>query len=131
MAMLQYFARSKSNWEPASYTADETANILNVAAGDFSDGVCIVRVMEVFNGSGTDAIVIVGDGDDPNGYLVAGDVDETATGLYWGGGAYYTTKGKLYTTTDTIDIGFTANTAGTRTTGILNVAVYVAKVDPW
>jgi len=130
MARLYFNERTRANWEPADYTANETDTVINVAAGDYWAGDCMVRVREVFNGGGTDAIIIIGDGDDDNGGLEAGQCDETTVGIYRGGGAYYATRPKLYTAADTIDIGFTANTSGTRTTGIIDLAVYIAKVDP-
>lgn len=130
MSMLQRRIREKTAWEPADYTANETANVFNVAAGDIATGICFSRVTEVFNGSGTDAVIIVGDGDDDNGLLAAGNIDETATGIYIGGGAYFATRPKLYTAADTVDIGFTANTAGTRTTGIIDLYVEIARAFP-
>ena len=130
MARLYFNQRTRANWEPADYTANETATVINVGAGDLWEGVCQVRVREVFNGGATKAIIIVGDGDDPNGGMEDGQVDEITVGLNIGGGAYYNTKPKLYLTDDTIDIGFTASTSGTRTTGIIDLAVWIAKTDP-
>ena len=129
MAHLEYRKRTKSNWVPVSYTGNEVATVISVAAGDMGGmgGPCVGRTRVVFNGSGTAAIIEVGDGDDANGYLVDGNLDETATGLYWGQGAYYGTAAKLYTVSDTIDITFTANTAGTRTTGAIDLSVWVCK----
>lgn len=119
MAFIEWRWRSKTLYAPASYTANEVAAIINVAAGDINGGICIARTRVVFNGGGTAAIIEVGDGDDPNGDLVDGDMDETTAGLYRGAGAYWNGTGgpKLYTTADTIDVTFTANTSGTRTTG--------------
>ena len=130
MARLYFNERTFSNYTPASYTADETKTVIGVGAGDYSRGDCIIRTRVIFNGSGTAAKIIVGDGDDPNGYCVDGDIDETTVGIGRGAGAYFSTGPKLYTTADTIDIGFTANTSGSRTTGAIDLAVYVAKVDP-
>ena len=128
MAFLEWRWRSRNNWEPADYTGDETATVINVGAGDLGLGICIVRTREVFNGAGTAAKIIVGDGADPNGYLEDGNADETTTGQYVGQGAYWNGSAgpTLYTAADTIDIGFTANTSGTRTTGIIDLHVVVA-----
>ncbi len=123
--------RTVLGYSPASFTSNETATVINVGAGDFTRGDCIVSMTTVFNGGGTAAIIIVGDGDDPNGLLEDGQCDETTTGLYRGGGAYYSTRPKLYTAIDTIDIGFTANTSGSRTTGQLDLAVDIQRVHPW
>lgn len=130
MARLMFNERTVSNWTPTSYTSDQTDTVIGVSAGDYSVGDCIIRTRVVFNGSGTAAKIIVGDGDDPNGYCADGDIDETTVGIGRGAGAYFSTNPKLYTTDDTIDIGFTANTSGGRTTGNIDLAVYIAKVDP-
>ena len=128
MAFVEWRWRNRTNWVPTSYTANEVSTILAVGAGDINSGLCITRTRVVFNGSGTAAIVEIGDGDDDNGDLVDGDMDETTAGLYRGAGAYWNGTGgpKLYTTGDTIDVKFTANTAGTRTTGTIDVSVAVA-----
>ena len=128
MAFLEWRWRSKNNWTPASYTANEVSPIANVAAGDINPGICITRTRVVFNGSGTAAIIVIGDGDTANGDLADGDMDETTTGLYRGQGAYWNGTGgpKLYTVADAIDITFTANTAGTRTTGTIDAHVVIA-----
>ena len=48
-----------------------------------------------------------------------------------GSGSTYLTIGKhLYTAANTIDVVFTANTAGTRTTGAFDFYVWIAKVVP-
>lgn len=131
MAQLNFRPRSVTNWVPASYTANEVDTVINVAAGDLCTGICVARTRTAFNGSGTDAIIEIGDGDDDDRYLVAGDMDETTTGIYRGQGVAYTTRPMLYTGNDTIDVKFTANTAGTRNAGAIDVRVFVAKADPF
>ena len=131
MSKIQRYMRGKDSYEPASYTSNETATVISAPLGTLWDGICMVHITQVFNGSGTAAIIIVGDGDDPNGGLVDGNADETTVGVYIGGGAYFTTRPKLYAVNDTIDIGFTANTSGTRTEGILNLMVEVGRISPW
>lgn len=129
---LRFFKRSRSNWTPASYTADETAQILNVAAGDLI-GPGIARVRTVFNGGGTDAIIIIGlAGGTTNLFCADGNIDETTVGTYHllGAGNYVARGEYLFTSADTIDVGFTANTSGTRTTGAVDYWFFVAKVDP-
>ncbi len=132
MAFLNLQRKSYNNWTPTSYTSDQTAQVLAVGAGDLLPGWCTVRVSVVFNGSGTDAKIIVGDGGDPNGLMVDGDADETTLGLYVGAGAYhFSAVPRLFTGNDTIDIGFTANTSGSRTTGAINLMVPFYGVDPY
>lgn len=133
MTQLNWRRRSVSNWTPASYTANETTAIMSVEPGDVA-GLVIVRTRTVFNGSGTDAIITIGDGGDVDRFVADGDVDEVTAGLYkalGGSGSSYAALGThLYTVADTIDIVFTANTAGTRTTGAFDIDVYIAKVVP-
>jgi len=131
MAELRFFARTKTNWTPASYTANATVSIFNVAAGDMI-GPGFARVRVVFNGGGTDAIITIGITGTTNLFCADGNIDETATGLYHllGGGNYVARGEYLFTSADTIDVTFTANTSGTRTTGAVDYWFYVAKVDP-
>src|SRR3990167_1038757 len=131
MAQLMYRPRTVSNWTPVSYTAGETDTVINVGAGDLCAGLVIARTRTVFNGSGTDAIIIVGDGDDTDRYLEDGQMDEVTAGVYRGGGVAFATRPMLYTGNDTIDIVFTANTAGTRNAGAIDLRVFIAKADPF
>ena|SRR3990172_4043989 len=130
---LKYRRRSVTNWVPASYTANETTAIMSVAAGDLV-GPIVIRTRVVFNGSGTDAILELGDDGDVDRFCADTNVDETTTGIYLalgGSGSTYLTIGKhLYTAANTIDVVFTANTAGTRTTGAFDFYVWIAKVVP-
>jgi|TARA_R110000824_G_scaffold10817_6_gene47362 hypothetical protein len=116
---------------PASYTSNETTAVLNVAAGDMITHV-FMETATVFNGAGTDAIVTLGDGADPDRYVLAGNVDETTLGFYAGAGGsgsdYLLIGQHVYTSADTIDLVFTANTSGTRTTGKFNVIAHKTKV---
>ena len=132
MAQLQWRIRTRNGWTPDSYTADQAADgIIAVAAGDVVRSV-FARTRVVFNGSGTAAIIIVGDDGDTDRFLADGNMDETTTGLYMGLGgsaSNYLALGKhLYTAANNIDVGFTANTAGTRTTGTVDFLCEVAKL---
>ena len=133
MAELNYRLRTRSEWVPASYTAGETATVISVHAGEIV-GPVITRTRVVFNGSGTDAIIIVGDDGDTDRFGADGFMDETTTGLYvgiGGSGSNYAAIGRhLYTAANTIDIGFTANTAGTRTTGTIDLYTWIARAVP-
>ena len=124
-------SRKTFQFTPASYTANETTAMFNVAAGDLITHVW-TETQVIFNGSGTDAKLELGDGDDPDRYILDGDVDETTTGWYagtGGSGSDYLLIGEHgYTAADTIDVVFTADTAGTRTTGRANFAIYKAKI---
>jgi hypothetical protein len=133
MAYLNFRQRSRFNWVPDDYTANEVDPIGPVVAGELI-GPFMARTRVVFNGSGTDAIIEVGDGGDVDRFIGPGNVDETTTGLYLGlGGAasnYLALGHHLYTAADNIDVNFTANTAGTRTTGTMDYWWYSARVDP-
>lgn len=131
MTQLNYRLHSVSNWTPVSYTANETTAIMSVHPGDLV-GPVIVRTRTVFNGSGTAAIITLGDDGDVDRLCADGDVDETTAGVYLtlgGSASTYLTIGKhLYTVANTIDVVFTANTAGTRTTGAFDFYIYIARV---
>lgn len=119
-----------ASFTPASYTADETTAVLQVSAGDMIEHVSIQTVV-AFNGSGTDAIVALGDGVDPDRYIKAGDVTEQTAGFYpgtGGSGSDYLLIGEhVYTVDDNIDLVFTANTSGGRTAG--EFKVFAAKTN--
>jgi len=133
MSLLNFYRKSRFNWVPASYTANEVSAIGPVSAGELV-GAFFARTRIVFNGSGTAAIVQVGDGGDADRIVADGNVDETTTGIYMGlggSGSNYLAIGRhLYAVDDTIDVTFTANTAGTRTTGAIDWWWYQARVEP-
>ena len=121
-------------WTPDSYTADSVEAVFNVEASDVV-GLILCRTATVFNGSGTDAIFELGDSGDVDRFLDAGEIDETTAGNFVRaigatGGGYVLYRTHLYTAADTIDVNFTANTAGTRTTGTIEIIAYIAKVRP-
>ena len=121
-------------WTPDSYTADSVEAVFNVEASDVV-GLILCRTAVVFNGSGTDAVFELGDSGDVDRFLDAGEIDETTAGDFVRaigatGGGYVLYRTHLYTAADTIDVNFTANTAGTRTTGAIEIIAYIAKVRP-
>ena len=133
MSYLNWKAETRI-FEPASYTADETRLLFNVEAGDLI-GLIIVRQIVAYNGSGTDAVLELGDGDDIDRYMDAGEIDETTTTSFVRaigatGGTYILYRNFLYTAQDTIDVTFTANTAGTRNAGRTEFTIYKARVRP-
>lgn len=132
------------NWQkhtvlftPADYTAGETKQIMNVEAGDLI-GVIIARQITAYNGSGTDAILELGDSGDIDRFMDAGEIDETtggSTGSFVrcagaSGGGYVLYRNHLYTAADTIDVVFTANTAGTRDAGATEFTIYKTRIRP-
>ena len=124
-------------WSPDSYTADSVEPIMNVAAGTLI-GTIICRTVEVFNGSGTDAIFELGDDGDVDRYVDGGELEETSISAATSqiraagasGGGYVLYRSHLYTTANTIDVNFTANTAGTRTTGKVAITIYYMRAYP-
>ena len=119
---------------PADYTVDETRQLFNVEIGDLI-GLIIVRQLVAYNGSGTDAILEFGDGGDIDRYMDAGEIDETTTTSFVraqgaAGGGYVLYRNFLYTAQDTLDVVFTANTAGTRDAGQTEFTLYKARVRP-
>ncbi len=57
--------------------------------------------LNVLTAEGSSVALIIGDGDDPNGWMEAGALN--TTGLQINAGAFPTANGKVYTTADTID----------------------------
>ena len=123
-------------WTPDDYTADSTELIMNVHAG-YLIGPILVRQITAYNGSGTAAILELGDGGDIDRYMDAGEIDETtggSTGSFVraagaSGGGYVLYRNHLFTEDDTIDVTFTANTAGTRNAGATRFTIYWARVE--
>ncbi len=130
MSFIQFKQRSKSNYVPALYTADETAALVAVNVGEIvSAAFCKVRV--AFNGSGG-RTGVVGDGGSTNRFITTGlDITTASTAPYSGVGAgFATTPGYLYTTADTIDLTFVAATGGGPTAGNLDFWFWIARSDP-
>lgn len=137
MAELKFYKKTVL-WAPDDYTANSVEAVVNVAAGDLV-GLITCKTIELFNGSGTAAKFELGDGDDPDRYLDDGELEETSTSaatsfvraIGASGGGYVLYRNHLYTAADTIDVNFTANTSGTRTTGKVEVNIWIAKVNPF
>lgn len=136
MAYLNW-KRHEVRFVPSDYTADETKAILSVEAGTMV-GVVIARQLTAYNGSGTDAILELGDDGDIDRFMDAGEIDETtggSTGSFVrcagaANGGYVLYRTHLYTAANTIDVTFTANTAGTRNAGATEFVIYTARVWP-
>lgn len=136
MAFLNW-TRHDILWTPDDYTANSTEAIMNVEIGDLI-GLIIVRQITAYNGSGTDAILELGDGGDIDRYMDAGEIDEITGGSTGSfvraagatGGGYVLNRNYLYTAADTIDVVFTANTAGTRNAGATEFTIYKARMRP-
>lgn len=123
------------DWTPNDYESNSTEAIMNVEAGTVI-GPIFVRQITAYNGSGTDAILELGDSDIDR-YMDAGEIDETtggSTGSFVraagaSGGGYVLYRTHLYTAADTIDVTFTANTAGTRTAGKTRFIIHWTRAD--
>ena len=136
MAFLNFVKRTVL-YQPPDYTANSVDPVFSVHEGDVV-GLITCRTVTVFNGAGTAAIFELGDGDDVDRYLDGGELEETdvaaatsyvrAIGATGGGYILYRTH--LYTANDTIDVNFTANTSGTRTTGAVEITAYIARTRP-
>ncbi len=129
MAMLQFFERSSGGAVPvADIQVDETVKIMPANVGELI-GYGFVRVTEVFDGTGTATIIIVGDDGVGDRFFANGDADEETVGTYAGKGAGLD-NAYLYTTANTIDVGFTAYSNNNGTTGVFDVWFYIARVFP-
>ena len=121
---------------PASYTANEVRQLMNVHAG-MVIGAIFVRQITAYNGSGTDAILEFGDSGDPDRFMDAGEIDETTGGasgsfvraIGASGGGYILYRNHLFTADDPIDVTFPANTAGTRNAGRTRFVIYWARSE--
>ena len=130
MAELNWRRRSK-RFTPASYTANETTALFNVASGDLI-GPVFARVATAFDGTGGRTISL-GDDSDVDRFMTTtvGDVSTAAvlTGVGGTGTNYLLIGQHLYTAADTIDVVFTAATGGSPTAGVVVVTIYVAKLS--
>ncbi len=134
MAYLNWQKKSRTAWDPANYAATAAEALVAVDAGDLV-GPGFARVTEVFNGTGTAAVLTVGlTAGDTDLFCADGNINEEATGLYQllGGSSsiYLESMMYLFTAADTIDVLFTKDTNSDDTEGIVDFWWYVAKVDP-
>jgi hypothetical protein len=108
-------------FKPTAYATDEVRKVMGVRRGTWVLGVAL-RVGVAFNGTVT---ISIGDGDDPDGFMTTAQAAIGSTGLKAGWGAYFSAaNGKLYTTTDTVDItyDYTADTTQGECTVIITYA---------
>jgi len=105
--------RRSAIWEPAAVGSDETVALFGVKKGErvVMQGHRLLVAAAV----GTSSTVTLGDGDDPDGYQTAAQLDiETATvgAPASGAGAYLAPSGgKVYAASDTVDAVYTASGA--------------------
>ena len=131
MTLMRFSKRSYCNWKPKNYATDEIFQAIAVNPGDVVGG-AFIHINEAFGGTGGDATLEVGDGADSNGYMTTGNCGATSTGLGQGAGAYLTeAPGHLYTVADTVDINCITDTSNLATTGICDLYIYVADVNPY
>ncbi len=109
-------------------TTGDAVNAITIPANSFLNNVYFL-VTEAWVG-GT-VVLIVGDDEDPNGYIVAGEIPETdttviadarcanAAGLYIVKSDDSTSGRRFYTSADTLDVTFTFTAATTAGEGIL------------
>ena len=108
-----------------------------LAEGD-AVGLITCRTVTAFDGTGTAAIFELGDGNDVDRYLDAGELEETSISAATSyvraigatGGTYILYRNFLYVETDTIDVNFTAATGADGTVGAVEITAYIAKVRP-
>lgn len=135
--MYKQWRVHKVLWEPDSYTANSVEAVMSVAANTLI-GPIICRTVEVFNGGGTAAIFELGYGDNVDEFLDAGELEETSISAATSqviavgasDGTYDTNHMFLFNAADTIDVNFTANTSGTRTTGQVEITIFWMLVRP-
>ncbi len=129
MAMLQFYERSSGGAvSVANIQSNETIKIMPAEVGELI-GYGFARVTEVFDGTGTPTVIIIGDDGSGNRFFEDGNIDEETVGSYAGKGAGLD-NAYLYTTANTIDVGFTAYTNLDGTTGVFDVWFYIARVTP-
>ena len=121
-------------WTPDSYAANSVEAVMNVQSG-YVIGLIICRTEAAFDGTGTAAIFELGDGNDVDRYLDAGELDEETAGnmvraIGATGGTYILYRHFIYTAEDTIDVNFTAATGADGTVGSVRIIIYWAKVYP-
>ena len=129
------------NWQkhvilytPPDYASNSVDEILPVNAGDVV-GLITARTIAAFNGTGTAAIIELGDDGDADRFLDGGELDEETAGNFVraigaSGGGYVLYRTHLYTAANTIDVNFTADTNGDDTAGSVEFTIYVARVRP-
>lgn len=132
---------SQPNWRvfhtqytPPDHTSNSTNAIMNVKSG-YLIGPIIVKTVVAFDGSNSDASLELGDGDNADEFLNAGEIDEYTAGdvaLAVGdsGGSYDTVRYHLYEADDTIDATFVADTGGDGTVGTIEVWISWMRVMP-
>lgn len=130
-----------ANWQkkvilytPSTYSANAVDAIMPVSAG-MMIGPITARTIAAFNGTGTAAIVELGDTGDADRYLDGGELDEETANDFVraigaSGGGYVLYRTHLYTSATTIDVNYTADTNGDDTAGSVEFTIYFMRVRP-
>lgn len=121
-------------WTPDDYTANSVEAVMNVSAGMLI-GPIVVRTETAFNGTNSNAVFELGDGGDVDRFVDAGELDEHTAGnmvraIGAANGGYVLYRSHLYTSDDTIDVNFTADTGGDGTAGAVLITIYWTRVWP-
>ena len=121
-------------YTPPSYASNSVDEIVSVSVGDVV-GLITARTIAAFNGTGTAAIIELGDDGDADRYIDGGELDEETAGNFGraigaSGGGYVLYRTHLYTTANTIDVNFTADTNGDDTAGSVEFNIWIARVRP-
>ena len=128
MAYVNWRTRGKANWVPANYNANEADTaIIRVEAGDVVNA-AFCRIGLGFNA--TTAAILVGDGDDPDGFLDAGDITEATAARYGPGTrAYFADGMKLYTVDDFVSVTYTVAAADSSVSSYADLWIWVARAE--
>lgn len=130
---------SQLNWRifhtvyaPPDYTANSVDAVMNVESG-YVIGPIFARTNVAFDGTNSDAVFELGDGNNVDEYIDAGELDEHTAGdrcLAVGAsdGSYDTTRMALYESADTIDVNFTADTGGDGAAGEVEIWICWARI---
>jgi len=129
MAFVKWRTRGRNNWVPANYNANEAdTGIIPVEAGDVvQSAFCHINLG--FNA--TSAAILLGDGNDPDGFLDAGDITEATAGRYGPGDGAYIKEGLyLYTASDLVSVSYNVGAADSSVSSSADFWIWVARAEP-
>jgi len=129
MAYVNWRTRGRNSWVPANYNANEAdTGIIAVEPGDVVQS-AFSRIDTGF--AATSAAILLGDGNDPNGFLDAGDITEATAAVYGPGDGAYIKEGLyLYTVADLVSVAYNVGAADATGVGVADFWIWVAKAEP-